>query len=135
MKVRGYRIELGEIESVLAQAEGVLQSVVTVREDTPGDRRLVGYVVPQAGTALTTAELQAGLRKHLPEYMVPASIVQLQSLPLTPNGKVDRKALPAPQPGAIARESYVAPRNATEERVAAIWAEVLHLECEDIGPF
>jgi amino acid adenylation domain-containing protein/FkbH-like protein len=127
VKVRGYRIELGEIESVLAQAEGVQQTVVTVREDTPGDRRLVGYVVPQAGANLTTVELQAGLRKHLPEYMVPAAIVQLQSLPLTPNGKVDRKALPAPEPGA-ASESYVAPRNATEERVAAIWAEVLHLE-------
>ena len=88
----------------------------------------MGYVVPQVGANLTAAELQAGLRKHLPEYMVPAAIVQLQSLPLTPNGKVDRKALPAPEPEAVANESYVVPRNSTEERVAAIWAQVLHLE-------
>jgi amino acid adenylation domain-containing protein len=127
VKVRGYRIELGEIESVLAQAAGVQQTVVTVREDAPGDRRLVGYVVPATGGRVESAELQAWLRQHLPEYMVPAAIVQLGSLPLTPNGKVDRKALPAPEPGAIGAGSYLAPRTDVEERVAAIWAEVLHL--------
>jgi amino acid adenylation domain-containing protein len=95
VKIRGYRIELGEIESVLAAHPGVLEAVVLAREDTPGDRRLVAYLVWE-GEPAEPATLRAYLKKKLPDYMVPAAIVALQALPLTPNGKVDRKALPPP---------------------------------------
>jgi amino acid adenylation domain-containing protein len=123
VKIRGFRIELGEIEARLAEHAGVREAVVLVREDEPGDRRLVAYVVG----AVETDALRGHLRESLPEYMVPAAFVVLDALPLTANGKLDRKALPAPEL-ASAEETYVAPRTPVEEVLAEIWAEVLRLE-------
>jgi amino acid adenylation domain-containing protein len=94
--MRGYRIELGEIEAQLDAAPGVSRSVVVTREDTPGDVRLVAYAVPAAGSTLDAAALRTHLKRHLPDYMVPAQFVPMPQLPLLPNGKIDRKSLPAP---------------------------------------
>ena len=122
VKVRGFRIELGEIESALLGRPGVRDAVVLAREDTPGDRRLVAYVVGEA----EGPELRRALGERLPEYMVPSALVFLEALPLTPNGKVDRKALPAPERGIEAAST--APRTPVEELVAGIWCAVLGLE-------
>ena len=125
VKIRGFRIELGEIESTLSQHPAIREAVVLAREDSPGDKRLVAYVV-SANPPADAEALRAHIRAGLPEYMVPAHFVMLEALPLTENGKVDRKALPAPEHTAGAQ--YVAPRNTTEEKLAGIWAEVLKLE-------
>jgi amino acid adenylation domain-containing protein len=127
VKVRGFRIEPGEVEAVLSDHPGVRAVVVVVREDAPGDRRLVAYVVAGEPEAATPAGLRAHLKGRLPEYMVPSAVVVLDSLPLTPSGKVARRALPAPE-YAAAEETYVAPRTPVEEVLAGIWAEVLRLE-------
>ena len=129
VKVRGFRIELGEIEAVLSQDPGVLQTVVIAREDVPGDRRLVAYVVPNQELAPTTTDLRRVLKEKLPDYMVPSAFVMLSALPLTPNGKVDRRALPAPQglrPEMSA--NYEMPQTEAEVLIAAIWQEILQLE-------
>ncbi|MBV9774839.1 MAG: amino acid adenylation domain-containing protein, partial [Gemmatimonadetes bacterium] len=123
VKVRGFRIEPGEIESVLRRHLRITDCAVLAREDTPGERRLVAYVVGSADAG----ELREHLRAGLPEYMVPSAFVSLDTLPLTPNGKLDRRALPAPEYG-CAGGAYVAPRSPTEEVLAGIWAEVLGLE-------
>ncbi|HYH79478.1 MAG TPA: amino acid adenylation domain-containing protein, partial [Longimicrobium sp.] len=123
VKVRGFRIELGEIEAVLRGHESVTDCVVVVREDVPGDRRLVAYVVG----GVEAGGLREHLRRSLPEYMLPAAYVVLEALPLTSNGKLDRKALPSPEYAAGA-DRYVAPRTPVEEVLAEIWAEVLRLE-------
>ncbi len=128
VKVRGFRIELGEIESVLRQHPVVRTCVVIAREDVPGDRRLVGYVVPTAEGKVDTKELRSFLGQQLPEYMLPSAIVELKELPLTPTMKVNRRALPPPLYDAQAGVGYVAPRTATEEKLAAMWAEVLRVE-------
>jgi amino acid adenylation domain-containing protein len=125
VKVRGFRIELGEIEAALIRHSSVRQAVVAVREHG-GNKSLVGYLV--ADPAPPAGELRETLRRSLPEYMIPAAFVILESLPLTPSGKVDRKALPAPEAWQSSTERYVAPAGLTEELVAAIWAEVLHAE-------
>jgi hypothetical protein len=127
VKIRGYRIELGEIETRLGELDGVEEAVVLVREDTPDDKRIVGYVV---GTgSVEPGEVRDSLRGHLPEYMVPQHIVQLDVLPLTPNGKIDRNALPAPDSvGASSVSVYVAPENELETRIVGVWQQVLGLE-------
>ena len=122
VKVRGFRIELGEIESALAQHPAVRQALVLAREDRPGDKRLVAYLVTAQEPA--PAELRAFLQERLPEHMVPSAFVFLERMPLTSSGKVDRKALPAPD-AASSGAPFVAPRTPTEELLAGIWAEVL----------
>ncbi|HEX2077520.1 MAG TPA: amino acid adenylation domain-containing protein [Longimicrobium sp.] len=129
VKIRGFRVELEEIESTLKLHESVKECVVIAREDVPGDKRLVGYVVPREGYEVSGPALRSFLRERLPEHMVPAAFVALEKLPLTINGKTDRKALPAPEGGKRdVAANYVAPATSTEEAMAAIWAEVLRLE-------
>ena len=127
VKVRGFRIELGEVEAALREQGGVGEAVVVVREDEPGERRLVAYVAPAAGVELRALDLRTRLRERLPEHMVPGAFVVLERLPLNANGKVDRRALPAPD-RAAAGEDYVAPRTAVEEILCEVWAGVLKLE-------
>ncbi|WP_281174023.1 non-ribosomal peptide synthetase [Andreprevotia chitinilytica] len=127
VKLRGFRIELGEIEATLMALPGVRSAVVLAREDVPGDKRLVAYVVADAGQKIEVSALREQLGQRLPDYMVPAHFMLLDQLPLTPNGKVDRKALPAPE-RSNDTVNFVAPRNATETQLAAIWAEVLKLD-------
>ncbi|HYO51945.1 non-ribosomal peptide synthetase, partial [Archangium sp.] len=128
VKLRGFRIELGEIEAVLARHQSVGEGLVVVREDVPGNKRLVAYVVPQPGAELDAERLEEFMGERLPEYMVPSAFVVMAALPLTPNGKVDRKALPPPGENSARVESYVAPRNLKEEVLAGIWAELLGVE-------
>ena len=97
VKIRGFRIELGEIEAVLAAQPGVDLAVVVVREDRPGDRRLVGYVIPTPDNTINATEIRAAATQSLPGYMVPAAIVVITALPLSVNGKLNRRALPAPE--------------------------------------
>jgi amino acid adenylation domain-containing protein len=126
VKVRGFRIELGEIESVLSEYPEVKQCVVVVRHDSPGEKRVVAYVVPHDGHVLQPGQARRRLREQLPEYMVPAAVVLLSALPLTPNGKVNRLALPPPSdeaPDVLTRS--VTPRNRLELQLAAIWEQVL----------
>ncbi|BAY78557.1 amino acid adenylation [Nostoc linckia NIES-25] len=128
VKIRGFRIELGEIEALITSHPAIWESVVVVREDEPGDKRLVAYVVPQKEQSPTVPELRQFLKAKLPEYMMPSAIVLLESLPLTSNGKVDRRALPTHELDSTLRELYVAPRTPTEEMLAQIWAQVLKVE-------
>ena len=130
VKLRGFRIELGEIESVLNAQAGVRECVVVVREDVPGDQRLVAYVVGnEAAEAVDSGALRISLKKVLPEYMAPSAFVTLAELPLTPNGKIDRKALPAPdQTRSEAGPSYVAACTPVEEVLCGMWEQVLRVE-------
>ncbi len=143
VKIRGFRIELGEIEAVLSQHPAVLQTVVIAREDVPGDKRLVAYVVPNQEPAPTVngdwrgvpplsqtgVDLRRFLKEQLPVYMIPNAFVMLDTLPLTPNGKVDRRLLPVPDTSDKSLEAgFVPPRTPTEEVLAGIWAEVLRVE-------
>ena len=129
IKLRGFRIELGEIETALAKTHGIDQAVVMLREDTPGDKRLVAYLIPTNGSTPPAADLRTQLLAKLPDYMVPAAFVTLPTFPLTANAKIDRRALPAPDWAPAANgANYVAPRTPQEETMARIWADVLHLE-------
>lgn len=128
VKVRGFRVELEEIEAVLRGHPDVDDAAVVAHE-AAGDTRLVGYVVTRAEAAPSPADLRPFLKQQLPDYMVPASFVALESFPMTPNGKVDRRALPATTGRDQARTvGVLPPRTAVEESVAAIWRELLHLE-------
>ena len=154
VKVRGFRIELGEVETVLQQCDLVREAVVVVREDKGGAKQLIGYVVPDwqnvkdretkihgqlygkddlndkgdsYNSSVMQTEIKSWLQQRLPEYMIPALIVQLDQLPLTPNGKIDKKALPDPESSDPANE-YVAPGNVLEEKLAEIWKEVLDVD-------
>jgi amino acid adenylation domain-containing protein len=129
VKVRGYRIELGEIETVLGSHPSVQECVVIAREEVQGDKRLVSYVVPAAGTRIDPSELRQWVKDRLPDYMVPVAWVEMPRMPLSPNGKVDRKSLPVPE--------YVRPElsstfqqagTPTEEVIVGIWAEILKLD-------
>jgi amino acid adenylation domain-containing protein len=126
VKIRGFRIELGEIEARLAECEGVGEVNVIAREDSPGDKRLVAYYL--AGANIKPEALRAHLLASLPEYMVPAAYVRLDSFPLTHNGKLDRRALPAPDSRAYSLDAYEAPAGPVEEKLARIWAGVLGLD-------
>jgi len=125
VKVRGYRIELGEIEAALLQQPNVKDAVVLSREDAPGDKLLVAYVVSDAEPPSLIADLRSRLKERLPDYMVPAAFVILDALPLTPNNKLDRRALPAPS-GAVRESDYVAPSTEIEQTIADVWREVLN---------
>jgi amino acid adenylation domain-containing protein len=129
VKIRGFRIELGEIEAVLGTHPGVREVAVLAREDTPGDARLVAYLVADAEA--DDAGLRAWLDERLPDYMIPAAFLRLDSLPLTRNGKVDREALPAPDTMRRSAKTKVAPRNPREEILATIWSQVLRVD--DVG--
>ncbi|HEY4929201.1 MAG TPA: amino acid adenylation domain-containing protein [Acidimicrobiales bacterium] len=124
VKLRGFRIELGEIETALTAQPGIAQAVVTMREDHPGDRRLVAYVVWASADPFDDAALTDELRLHLPAYMVPSAFVALTEFPLTPNGKLDRKALPVPE-HRVATFASVPPRDAREAELLALGHEVL----------
>jgi amino acid adenylation domain-containing protein/non-ribosomal peptide synthase protein (TIGR01720 family) len=129
VKIRGFRIELGEIEAVLGQFPTVAEAVALVREDVPGERRLVAYLVLHPEQALEPDALRAFVKEQLPDYMMPNTFVALDAFPLTPNGKVDRKALPAPDGARPAlAKGFTAPRNDIEERLAKIWSRLLGID-------
>lgn len=127
VKVRGYRIELGEVEVALGKFDGLDHPVVTVREDRPGEKKLVGYFIPTSDVDLSA------LRKHMeasvPEYMVPSAFVAIEELPRTPSGKIDRKALPAPDTSRPdIGVTYVAPSADLEKKIASLWADLLNID-------
>jgi amino acid adenylation domain-containing protein len=130
VKIRGFRVELGEIETVLAMHPSVREAVVVAREDVKGDRKLVGYVVPNGnGLEDHSFVLRGYLKEKLPDYMVPSAFVLIESLPLTASGKINRRALAALVPGEVESvRQYEAPRDAQEEKLAGIWATVLRRE-------
>ncbi len=131
VKVRGFRIELGEIESALKEHDEIRECIAVTREDTPGDKRLIAYLVAATpeGSALNTSELRGFLKERVPEYMLPSAFVFLEKLPLTPNGKVDKKALPAPDTERPELDTaFIAPETPTEQRLAAIWTGLLGID-------
>lgn len=125
VKIRGFRIELGEIEAVLNQHPQIQQSIVTVREDVPGEKRLVGYILGTADCKITVQQLRQYLKEKLPVYMIPSAFVFLEKLPMLPNGKIDRRSLPVPDSINEVEENFVAPRTPTEEVISGIFAELL----------
>lgn len=128
VKLRGFRIELGEIESVLSSFPKIRQVAVDVRENSPGDQRLVAYYVLEEETRATSTELRKHLRQSLPDYMIPQHFMEMESLPLTPNGKVDKKSMPSPFSQARAQEQHEPPASDAERAMATIWSEVVGVE-------
>ena len=129
VKIRGYRIELGEIENGLQQCELVSQAVVLARDDKQGNKRLAGYIIPN--NAFDKEGILSFVKEKLPEYMIPAVLMEMESFPLTPNGKIDRNALPDPEAVDLSGDKYVAPRNDVEAKLAGIWKDVL--EVDEVG--
>jgi amino acid adenylation domain-containing protein len=132
VKIRGIRIELAEIETILGGHPLVRQAVVLAREDVPGNKRLVGYVQPAPGQRLSGADLRTYLRERLPEYMVPSTVMIIESFPVSPNGKIDRQALPPPATARSSSVPLVGPRNAVEAVVVQIWQEALGLDAVSV---
>jgi len=129
VKIRGYRIELGEIETAIRQYSEVNQVLVVAREDQPGERRLVAYIVSTSDGTLDTDELRRFLEVKLPAYMLPSIFVQLKAFPLTVNGKIDRKALPVPDQNNLAgKRGVVLPRDALEHQLVEIWEKLLNIQ-------
>ncbi len=129
IKIRGFRVEPAEIEAALRQHPAVKRALVVAREDVPGDRYLVAYLVPSGVVAPTRSEIRDLLKQTLPDYMLPSEYVVLEEIPLSPNGKVDRRALPPPnQDRREPRLGCVAPRTPVEDLLATIWREVLHIQ-------
>lgn len=132
VKIRGFRIELGEIETQLMRHAQINEAVVLAREDMPGDKRLVAYLVAlqvdESSVVPNSESLRAHLKASLPEYMIPSAFVLLDRLPLMPNGKLDRKALPAPESGAYVGRQYEAPQGELEEILAGVWQGLLRVE-------
>ncbi|MFT5286923.1 MAG: amino acid adenylation domain-containing protein [Planctomycetota bacterium] len=129
VKIRGFRIELGEIEIRLGQHEDIDDVVAVAREDTPGDKRIVAYIVHKSGSSPSLNDLRNFIRETLPEYMVPAVFMVLEALPRTPNGKVDRKVLPEPEETHTAADSnFAAPSNEIETKIAEIWQRILSIQ-------
>ena len=133
VKIRGFRIELGEVEAVLGQDEAVRAAAAIAREDGSGEKRLVAYVVVGGDRAKAGERLRERLRAHLPDYMVPASLVFLDAMPLTENGKVDRAALPAPDASRPELTPFEPPRTEAERKLAGIWSSVLGIERVGLG--
>jgi acyl carrier protein len=128
VKIRGFRVEPGEVEAALRQYPGVRDAIVLVREDNPGDKRLVGYVLVAEGVELNAGALRNFMKERLPDYMTPSAFVSLQTWPLTTNGKIDRRVLPAPdQNGYQPNEEFQQPRNEVEETLTGLWADALKL--------
>jgi len=127
VKLRGFRIELAEIETALARVPGVAEAAVLLREDVPGNARLVGYYRAAAGAHVEETALRAELERQIPEYMIPTAWVPLTHLPLSPHGKLDRSALPKPELAGTPAEEFIPAATPTEICLARIWAEVLHL--------
>jgi len=129
VKVRGYRIELGEIETVLRQGRGIRECVVVAKEEEGGGERLVAYLKAEEGSRVEVSEVKKAAKEKLPEYMVPAVLVEVQEYPLTPNGKIDRRALASREVRSVAGESaYLPPQTSLESTIAEIWAELLKVE-------
>jgi acyl-coenzyme A synthetase/AMP-(fatty) acid ligase len=129
VKIRGYRIELGEIEFVLGSHPEIRDAVVVAHEDSPGERRLIAYLVKKQEPGPSIADLRDYMNDKLPAYMIPSALVMLKGLPLTANGKVDRRALPAPDHARPELEqTYAPPNTAVEEILVSIWVEVLGIE-------
>ncbi|RMF31801.1 MAG: non-ribosomal peptide synthetase, partial [Chloroflexi bacterium] len=129
VKVRGFRVELGEIEAVLGRHPALREVAVAAWEDGAATKRLVAYVVPGEAGEPDVGELRRFLEERLPDYMVPSAFVTMEGLPRTPGGKVDRRALPAPEgERPFLKQEYVAPRTPTEEKLAAICAQLLGIE-------
>jgi acyl-CoA synthetase (AMP-forming)/AMP-acid ligase II/acyl carrier protein len=129
VKIRGYRIELGEIETALEKHSLIREAVVIAREDTPGDKRLVAYMVSETPSNPAISDLRDYLKEKLPEYMIPSTYEFMVVFPLTPNGKVDRLSLPAPEMDRPEMEQeFIAPRTQSEKNLAKLWSEVLNIE-------
>ncbi len=129
VKLRGFRIELGEVEAVIGEDPDVAAAVAIVREDRPGDQRLVAYVTAAGGRTVSAESLRRLCKARLAPFMVPAAFVYVETLPLTANGKVDRGALPAPDGSrAASPAAYAAPQTPVEQKLAEIWSEVLGVE-------
>ncbi len=127
VKIRGYRVELGEIESALAQIAGIHRAIAMIREDQPGDQRLVAYFVPATSPALSPSKLRRQLKQTLPAYMIPQYFMAIEQIPLTPNQKVDRNQLPPPYNVAVPEVDLEPPTTDTEKRIAHLWSELLNV--------